>query len=273
MAIFQSFWHGPELASVRPNVHEVVSGRAATNSTCTPTGSSQSRSASRSSTQTRSCRNRACSITRTRTEQIGSVAAFANLFRYCLLEKKGGWWVDADVLRLDAPLPRGELVLGKEDDVLVCNAIMKAPAGHHLDRPGEAAGAGGGNGFDLGANRAATSDQARRRTGDGAVGQAPRRRLPHLPAAIRFGGSRRGKGRTGEVDQGRPVSSPLHEMFRSNADPRLNAPEQGSFLFDLYAFHKPPGRKADKSGEERRSHASSRRARRLRSEASFSGHG
>ena len=59
-----------------------------------------------------------------------SVAALTNLFRYCLLEKKGGWWFDTDVLRLDAPLPCGEVVLGKEDDVLVCNAIIKAPVGH-----------------------------------------------------------------------------------------------------------------------------------------------
>jgi len=56
-----------------------------------------------------------------------SVAAFANLFRYELLLKMGGWWVDTDVVCLSDQTPPGEVFLGWQDDVSVCNAIMKLP--------------------------------------------------------------------------------------------------------------------------------------------------
>ena len=169
-----------------------------------------------------------------------SVAAFANLFRHFLLEKKGGWWVDADVLRLDAPLPRGELVLGKEDDVLVCNAIMKAPVGHPLivqaTRRALAAG----------------TDLAWGQTGpqlltalvaELAIGPLVRPRgvlFPICPQQYALPATVEGRSELMALTKGAPFLHLFHEMFRSNGDPRLNAPEQGSFLFDLNAFHGRP---------------------------------
>ena len=38
---------------------------------------------------------------------VGSVAGFSNLFRYELLRRDGGWWVDTDVLCLAAELADG----------------------------------------------------------------------------------------------------------------------------------------------------------------------
>ncbi len=67
----------------------------------------------------------------------GSVAAFANLFRYKLLIESGGWWVDTDVVCLrpfDFPDP---VVLASEatqDSIKVTNALMKLPAGHPIAR-------------------------------------------------------------------------------------------------------------------------------------------
>lgn len=64
----------------------------------------------------------------------GSIAAFADLFRYELLSRVGNWWVDTDVLCRCRPaaLPPGELFFGWEDAERICNAILKFPAGHPM---------------------------------------------------------------------------------------------------------------------------------------------
>lgn len=60
----------------------------------------------------------------------GSVAAFANLFRYKLLCRLGGWWCDTDVVclkRFDFP---GDYVFASErtpQGVQVNNCVIKAP--------------------------------------------------------------------------------------------------------------------------------------------------
>src|ERR1041385_2404266 len=65
-------------------------------------------------------------------KQRPSYAGFANHFRYRLLSRLGGWWVDADVVCLrpfDFP---DEYVFAGEptgDQIVVNNGIMKAPAG------------------------------------------------------------------------------------------------------------------------------------------------
>jgi hypothetical protein len=64
----------------------------------------------------------------------GSVAAFANMFRYKLLYERGGWWVDMDVLYTGHPLPREPIFLGRESESDVCNAIMKVKAGNPIVR-------------------------------------------------------------------------------------------------------------------------------------------
>jgi hypothetical protein len=61
----------------------------------------------------------------------GSVAVFANFFRYKLLYEKGGWWVDTDVFYTGNELPEGEKYLGlqsePEADHAANNAIMRLP--------------------------------------------------------------------------------------------------------------------------------------------------
>jgi hypothetical protein len=59
----------------------------------------------------------------------GSVAAFANLFRYKLLRDRGGWWVDTDTLCLRGDLRDTEYVFVRIDDETFANGLLKAPAG------------------------------------------------------------------------------------------------------------------------------------------------
>jgi len=62
----------------------------------------------------------------------GSVSAFSNLFRYHLLNRRGDWWVDADVICLSDTVPSGDIFMGWEYDDLIGTAILKFPKGHEL---------------------------------------------------------------------------------------------------------------------------------------------
>lgn len=60
----------------------------------------------------------------------GSVAAFSNLFRYCLLFERGGWWIDTDVLCLTPDIPDLPLFYAWQDAREINCAVMKFPPGH-----------------------------------------------------------------------------------------------------------------------------------------------
>lgn len=62
----------------------------------------------------------------------GSVAAFSNLFRYHMLDRVGGWWVDADVICLSDTVPAVDTFLGWEDERTIGSAILRFPARHWL---------------------------------------------------------------------------------------------------------------------------------------------
>jgi hypothetical protein len=59
----------------------------------------------------------------------GSVAAFSDLFRYLLLERDGGWWVDTDVICLSDAIPDDEYVFAEQEPGLYNGAVLRAPAG------------------------------------------------------------------------------------------------------------------------------------------------
>ena len=63
-------------------------------------------------------------------DERGSVAGFSDLFRYKLLQDRGGWWMDTDVVCLADHLPDAELTLAREDDRQVNGAILKFPPAH-----------------------------------------------------------------------------------------------------------------------------------------------
>jgi hypothetical protein len=62
----------------------------------------------------------------------GSFALHANLFRYALLFKLGGWWIDVDVVLLHPELPQQETFFSIEtrDPVRATFSVLKFPAGH-----------------------------------------------------------------------------------------------------------------------------------------------
>ena len=67
-----------------------------------------------------------------RHRRTGSVAPFADWFRYRLLLEKGGIWSDTDVVclrPLDYPDP---VIYARQDDRLINNAVLGLPAGHEL---------------------------------------------------------------------------------------------------------------------------------------------
>lgn len=63
--------------------------------------------------------------------QNGSLAGFANFFRYKLLLEKGGWWVDMDTICLRFFDFSEEYVFGshsqRDGATVVCSGIIKAP--------------------------------------------------------------------------------------------------------------------------------------------------
>lgn len=66
----------------------------------------------------------------------GGYSGFANLFRYRLLQIKGGWWCDTDIICLKPFDFDDDIVLASERHWLwpnkICNNVMRCPKGHPL---------------------------------------------------------------------------------------------------------------------------------------------
>lgn len=60
----------------------------------------------------------------------GSPAAFANLFRYELLSRLGGWWVDTDMVCLSGNIPPVRAFYAKQHDGQFNNAALCFPPWH-----------------------------------------------------------------------------------------------------------------------------------------------
>jgi len=67
-------------------------------------------------------------------DHAGSPAGFSNLFRYTLLDREGGWWVDTDTLCLKPQISEPAYVFARQDKDFYNPAIMRAPAGSPLIR-------------------------------------------------------------------------------------------------------------------------------------------
>ncbi|CAN5673865.1 glycosyltransferase [soil metagenome] len=62
--------------------------------------------------------------------EVGSIAAFANQFRYALLSKFGGWWVDMDMICLADDIQAFETFYALEKPGRVNSAMLRFPAEH-----------------------------------------------------------------------------------------------------------------------------------------------
>src|SRR5262245_941944 len=60
------------------------------------------------------------------------IEAFADVFRYELLFREGGWWADVDVLCLTDRLPAAMYAWAEEEPGVVNNAILKFPKAEPL---------------------------------------------------------------------------------------------------------------------------------------------
>lgn len=65
---------------------------------------------------------------------VGSPSLHSNLFRYVLLQRLGGWWVDLDILLLDGAMPDEPFFFSQAaTEYLTLNSsVLKFPAGHPL---------------------------------------------------------------------------------------------------------------------------------------------
>lgn len=67
-----------------------------------------------------------------RHEESGSLAAFADWFRYRLLFEQGGIWADTDVVCLRPLVYETPQIYGWMDQNIINNAVLGLPAGHPL---------------------------------------------------------------------------------------------------------------------------------------------
>lgn len=69
--------------------------------------------------------------------ELSGPSLHSNLFRYKMLRDIGGWWIDTDVLLLDAPIPTQVPIFAWEDSELndrplLGTAVLRFPAGSEI---------------------------------------------------------------------------------------------------------------------------------------------
>ena len=62
----------------------------------------------------------------------GSPSLHANLFRYAMLHRLGGWWIDLDVVLLRTELPQQPIYFARENTEHIVNELYKFPHRHGL---------------------------------------------------------------------------------------------------------------------------------------------
>ena len=168
----------------------------------------------------------------------GSVAGFANLFRYKLLAEHGGWWVDTDVVCRKSIVSDAELVFAREQPYHICNAVLKLPRGHplawHLFTEADRAGADldwGETGPDL-LTRAIEGSIYDRHVLPSAFC------YPILGAdAMQFLDPEQGAA-VERKTSGSPLIHLWNEMWRRTGVDCFAAPPAGSFMAKLFEAHR-----------------------------------
>lgn len=65
-------------------------------------------------------------------EHKGTVGAFSDVFRWELLSRQGGIWIDTDIFCISPDWPEQDIFFAWQDENLINGAVMKFPAGHEL---------------------------------------------------------------------------------------------------------------------------------------------
>src|SRR4051812_21303478 len=61
-----------------------------------------------------------------------SPSLHSNHFRYALLEKLGGWWIDTDMILVASSLPAAEIFIARQSDQELNGSAMRFPPHHSL---------------------------------------------------------------------------------------------------------------------------------------------
>lgn len=176
----------------------------------------------------------------------GSVAGFTNLFRYLLLTREEGWWVDTDVLCLASDLPQGPAYFAWEgpDHGLVGNAILLLPPDDPLLRDMLAEKSDFNPENPWGTSGPVLLTKALRRAGRLGEAAEPRGAYPwhFAPAFAVFDPDRAEE--VAAATQGASMQHLWNQMFRCGGLNPLLAPPEGSYLDRLCRRHGivfPPG--------------------------------
>ncbi|WP_439597212.1 hypothetical protein [Falsiroseomonas sp.] len=176
----------------------------------------------------------------------GSIAGFANLFRYTLLAREPGWWVDTDVLCLAPDPPEGPGFFAWEgpDRALVGNAILRLPPGDALLPAMLAARGAFAPGRPWGTSGPRLLTASLREAGR--LGEAAAHGIAypwHFTQAFAvFDPGRREE--VAAAAAGACFQHLWNEIFRCGGLPKWLAPPEGSYLdrqFRLHGIAFPPG--------------------------------
>jgi hypothetical protein len=174
----------------------------------------------------------------------GSPAGFSNLFRYTLLDREGGWWVDTDTLCLKPQISEPAYVFARQGKDLYNPAIVRAPAGSPLIR--EALGRasqvvadhGGNMKFGAIGPHLFTDVVRDLDLGNDAAETADLYPIPYWHALATWDPNRRD-----DVEQLVAQSTFVHlwtEMLRSLRVPKTARPPAGSYLAAMYERYDVP---------------------------------
>jgi hypothetical protein len=61
-----------------------------------------------------------------------SPSLHSNHFRYTLLEKLGGWWIDTDAMLIASSLPAANIFIARQSDRELNSSVMRFPPGHPM---------------------------------------------------------------------------------------------------------------------------------------------
>ena len=169
-----------------------------------------------------------------------SPSLHSNHFRYALLEKVGGWWIDTDVMLMAASLPIGDVFVARQSDCELNGSAMRFPPGHPLIKAARK-------------RTAAVLEDARwGDTGPRLLTELQPAYAPHLPIASRESTYAIGADEfqkfllpeaREEVEVRTANSTFVHlwnEMWRKAGVPKNIAPPRGCWLDRMFERHQIP---------------------------------
>lgn len=164
----------------------------------------------------------------------GSVSAFSNLFRYDLLRRNGGWWVDTDVVCMSSDVPSTDTFWGWQDTNWICSAILKVPAGHALAEQAFHEAEAAGKDIKWGQCGPRLVTRLVQSLGLEDLTSPPAIAYPIYHTEHLLPVTTAGYVETVRRLNGQPFLHLWHEKFRLTNDPRIDHPEPGSFLDSVY---------------------------------------